>query len=186
MGVLPSKAFAKLSTRLVPDQNHREITRLLAAHLQKVAPPAVTVTVRDLHGGEPASVRQDSVAMRAAARAYADAFGTAPVFMREGGSIPVVSSFQRHLGIETILMGFGLPDDRLHSPNEKLDLLMFRRGMETSARFMAYLRGAAGCLVVADGTRAETLAAARDFELEEKPPVATSWQSLNHLKSKCA
>ena len=140
--VLPSKAFAKLSTRLVPDQNHKEITRLMEAQLQKIAPPSVTVQVRDLHGGEPASVRQDSVAMRAAVRAYAEAFGTTPVFMREGGSIPVVTTFQRYLGIDTILMGFGLPDDRLHSPNEKLDLLMFRRGMETSARFMAYLREA--------------------------------------------
>jgi len=137
--VLPSKAFAKVSMRLVPDQEPAEITQLIRDYLTEIAPPAVTVKVRDLHGGEGAIVRRDSPAMKAAFRAYAGAFGKEPVFVRAGGSIPVVATFQKVLGIETILMGFGLPDDRLHSPNEKFHLPNFYRGIETSVRFMSLL-----------------------------------------------
>jgi acetylornithine deacetylase/succinyl-diaminopimelate desuccinylase-like protein len=92
--------------------------------------------VRDLHGGEGAIVRRDSPAMQAASQAYAEVFGREPVFIREGGSIPVVALFQQVLDIDTVLMGFGLPDDRLHSPNEKFHLPNFYRGIETSIRFM--------------------------------------------------
>jgi acetylornithine deacetylase/succinyl-diaminopimelate desuccinylase-like protein len=137
--VLPSKAFAKISMRLVPDQESGEIMRLIRDYLAEIAPPAVDVEVRDLHGGEAAIVRRDSPAMVAACRAYAEAFGKEPVFVREGGSIPVVAKFQRVLGVETILMGFGLPDDRLHSPNEKFHLPNFYKGIETIIYFMHFL-----------------------------------------------
>jgi len=137
--VLPSKAFAKISMRLVPDQEPAEITQLIHNYLTEIAPPAVSVEVRDLHGGDGAIVRRDSPAMKAAFRAYAEAFGKEPVFFREGGSIPVVATFQKVLGIETILMGFGLPDDRLHSPNEKFHLPNFYKGIETVLHFMDFL-----------------------------------------------
>jgi acetylornithine deacetylase/succinyl-diaminopimelate desuccinylase-like protein len=140
--VLPSEAFAKISMRLVPDQDPKEIARLVRDYLMRIAPPAVTVEIRDLHGGDSAIVRRDSPAMRAAFRAYAETFGVEPVFMREGGSIPVVATFQKALGIETVLMGFGLPDDRLHSPNEKFHIPAFYKGIETVIRFLEGLRTA--------------------------------------------
>jgi acetylornithine deacetylase/succinyl-diaminopimelate desuccinylase-like protein len=138
--VLPSKAYAKISMRLVPDQDPERITRLITEHLRDVAPPTVTLEVRGLHGGEPAIVRRDSAAMQAAVDAYAAAFGREPVFTREGGSIPVVATFQHVLDIETILMGFGLPDDNLHAPNEKFYLPNFYKGIETAIRFYQNLR----------------------------------------------
>ncbi len=139
--VLPSKASAKISMRLVPDQEPAEICGLIRSYLTEIAPPTVQVQVRDLSGGEGAIVRRDSPAMQAAYRAYAESFGQEPVFVRLGGSIPVVATFQKVLGIETILMGFGLPDDRLHSPNEKFHLPNFYRGIETVLRFMEHLAG---------------------------------------------
>ncbi len=137
--VLPSKAFAKISMRLVPDQEPSEIARLIQDYLVQIAPSTVDVKVRALHGGEGAIVRRDSPAMRAAFGAYTKAFGREPVFVRTGGSIPVVATLSRILGIETILMGFGLPDDRLHSPNEKLHLPNFYRGIETVLHFVELL-----------------------------------------------
>ncbi|MBN1874776.1 MAG: dipeptidase [Anaerolineae bacterium] len=137
--VLPGRASAKISMRLVPDQEPQAITRLVEAYLQKIAPPTVQVEVKDLHGGEGAIVRRDSPAMQAAFRAYAATFGRDPIFIREGGSIPVVATFQKVLGIETILMGFGLPDDQLHAPNEKFHIPNFYKGIETVIRFMSGL-----------------------------------------------
>jgi acetylornithine deacetylase/succinyl-diaminopimelate desuccinylase-like protein len=137
--VLPSKAFAKISMRLVPDQEPAEIAQRIQTYLTEIAPPTVDVQVRALGSGEGAIVRRDSPAMQAAFQAYAKAFGREPVFVREGGSIPVVAMFQQILGIETILMGFGLPDDRLHSPNEKFHLHNFYRGIETALYFMEIL-----------------------------------------------
>jgi acetylornithine deacetylase/succinyl-diaminopimelate desuccinylase-like protein len=137
--VLPSKASAKISMRLVPDQEPAEISRLIRDYLAEIAPPTVQVQVRALGGGDGAIVRRDSPAMQAASRAYAESFGQEPIFVREGGSIPVVATFQKVLGVETILMGFGLPDDRLHSPNEKLHLPNFYQGIETVLRFMEHL-----------------------------------------------
>ena len=137
--VLPSQAFAKISMRLVPDQEPAEITQLISNHLTEIAPPAVSVEVRDLHGGDGAIVRRDSPAMKAAFRAFAEVFGKEPLFTREGGSIPIVATFQKVLGMETILMGFGLPDDRLHSPNEKFHLPNFYKGIETVLHFMDFL-----------------------------------------------
>jgi acetylornithine deacetylase/succinyl-diaminopimelate desuccinylase-like protein len=137
--VLPGKAHAKISMRLVPDQDPAEISRLIAEHLKAIAPPTVRVQVQELHQGKGAIVRRDSVWMQAACKAYAAAFGREPVFERGGGSIPVVATFQDVLGIETILMGFGLPDDNLHAPNEKFHLPNFYRGIETAIHFMDYL-----------------------------------------------
>jgi len=137
--VLPSKAYAKISMRLVPDQRPAEIARLIQQYLQAIAPPTVSVQVRDLHGGEGAIVSRDSPAMKAAFRAYAAGFGVEPVFVRTGGSIPVVATFQKELNIETILMGFGLPDDNLHAPNEKVHLPNLYRGIETVIHFYNYL-----------------------------------------------
>jgi acetylornithine deacetylase/succinyl-diaminopimelate desuccinylase-like protein len=139
--VLPSKAFAKISMRLVPDQEPARIAQLLRDYLAEIAPPTVDVEVRNLHSGAGAIVRRDSPAMQAASRAYAAAFGSEPAFTRAGGSIPVVATFQEVLGIETILMGFGLPDDRLHSPNEKFHLPNFRKGIKTILHFMHFLAG---------------------------------------------
>jgi len=134
--VLPAKAFAKISMRLVPDQKPGEISRLIAEYFRALAPATVTVEVRDLHGGEGAIVRRDSPEMAAAFRAYKAAFGREPILVREGGSIPVVAAFQKMLGIDTILMGFGLPDDNLHAPNEKLAVSNFHRGVQTSLHFL--------------------------------------------------
>ncbi|MFP4343447.1 MAG: dipeptidase [Anaerolineales bacterium] len=133
--VLPSKAHAKISMRLVPDQRPERISEVVTRHLESIAPAGVSVEVQDLHGGEGAIVDRDSPAMRAAVEAYTATFGRQPVFTREGGSIPVVAAFQRTLGIETILMGFGLPDDNLHAPNEKFHLPMFYRAIETAIHF---------------------------------------------------
>jgi acetylornithine deacetylase/succinyl-diaminopimelate desuccinylase-like protein len=137
--VLPGKAHAKISMRLVPDQDPAEIARLVAEHLKTIAPPTVSVEVQDLHGGGAAVARRDSPAMQAAIEAYAAAFGREPIFMRSGGSISVVATFQEVLGIETILMGFGLPDDNLHAPNEKLHLPNFYKGIETVIHFLENL-----------------------------------------------
>ena len=137
--VLPGKAHAKISMRLVPDQDPAAISRLIAEHLKAIAPPTVRVQVQELHQGKGAIVRRDSVWMQAACKAYAAAFGREPVFERGGGSIPVVATFQDVLGIDTILMGFGLPDDNLHAPNEKFHLPNFYRGIETAIHFMDYL-----------------------------------------------
>ena len=137
--VLPSKVHAKLSMRLVPDQEPGEIGRLLQAYVAELAPPSVQVKVTVEHGA-PASITDFNIpAMKAAAQAYAAAFGKEPVFMREGGSIPVVSAFQTHLGLETVLMGFGLPGDQIHAPNERFYLPNFYRGIETSIHFLQNL-----------------------------------------------
>lgn len=134
--VLPSKASAKISMRLVPDQDHEEIGQLFRDCVTKVAPPQVQVKVKSLHGGRPAIVERNSPAIQAAAAALEKAFNRKPVFVREGGSIPVVSTFKRVLGVPTVLMGFGLSDDNLHSPNEKFYLPNFYRGIQASIYFL--------------------------------------------------
>jgi acetylornithine deacetylase/succinyl-diaminopimelate desuccinylase-like protein len=134
--VLPSKATAKISMRLVPDQDPDEIAELFRAHVTRVAPPQVQVSVRSMHGGKPAIVDRNRPEMRAAAAALERVFGRQPVFTREGGSIPVVTTFKNVLGVSTVLMGLGLPDDNLHSPNEKMYLPNFYRGIQASIHFM--------------------------------------------------
>lgn len=137
--VLPSKVHAKVSMRLVPDQDPEEIGRLLKAYIAELAPPSVQVEVT-VRRGAPASITDFNIpAMQTAAKAYAAAFGQEPVFMREGGSIPVVSEFQAQLGLETVLMGFGLPSDQIHAPNERFYLPNFYRGIETSIHFLQNL-----------------------------------------------
>lgn len=133
--VLPSQAHAKISMRLVANQRWKTIGDLFANHVKQLAPQEVSVEVKLLHGGEPSLVDPATPALGAAAAALTQVFGVAPVYTREGGSIPVVGVVDRLLGIPTILMGFGLPDDRLHSPNEKYSLDQFRRGIATSILF---------------------------------------------------
>jgi acetylornithine deacetylase/succinyl-diaminopimelate desuccinylase-like protein len=135
--VLPARASAKISCRLVADQDHFEIAELLQNHLKQIAPPYVKVETRRLHGGYGALINLDSQYMRAAARVLQQVFGNAPVFEREGGSIPVVATFQKVLGIDSIMLGFGLPDDNLHSPNERFYLPNFYRGIEAAIRYFA-------------------------------------------------
>ena len=138
--VLPAKAHAKISMRLVPDQDPQEIGELFRQYVTQIAPPTVKISMT--FEGAPASITNWKMpAMQAAIAAYRDVFGREPIFMREGGSIPVVGQFQAHLGIETVLMGFGLHDDRIHSPNERFYLPNFFRGIETAIRFLAYYGG---------------------------------------------
>ena len=135
--VIPSRALAKLSFRLVPDQDPQKVARLFSDHLARISPPAVKSTVRVLSSAKPAILKRDHPAMRAAAFAYRKGFGSSPVFLRSGGAIPVLSTFQDVLGIPTVLMGFGLPDDRIHAPNEKFHLPNFYNGITTSIWFLA-------------------------------------------------
>ncbi len=137
--VIPSQAHAKISCRLVPDQDPDEIGRILDRHLQAIAPPTVRVAVRALHKGVAFVAPIDLPEIGAAARAYEQSFGVAPLFMRHGGGIPIVNTFARTLNAPVVLMGFGLPDDNLHAPNEKLHLPNFYRGIVTSIAFMQEL-----------------------------------------------
>ena len=135
--VLPSTVHVKLSMRLVPNQDPADILAKFKAHVLAVAPPTVSIVFHQ-RGGAPASVcNLNHPAMKAAAAAFTAVFENPPVFMREGGSIPVVGQFQEYLGLETVLMGFGLPSDNLHAPNERFYLPNFYRGIETSIRFLA-------------------------------------------------
>jgi len=135
--VIPAKAVAKLSFRLVPDQNPREIEQLFREHIARITPSTVRSTIRTDFVAKPALVSRNHPAMRAAAAAYRAGFGTAPVFLRSGGTIPAVNIFQETLVIPTVLMGFALPDDRMHAPNEKFHLPSFFNGITTSIRFLA-------------------------------------------------
>jgi acetylornithine deacetylase/succinyl-diaminopimelate desuccinylase-like protein len=136
--VLPSKASAKISMRLVPNQQSDKITQLFTEHFQKIAPPYVKVKVSAHHGGEPVVTPTDSVAYRAAQKAISESFGKEPIPTRGGGSIPIVALFEKELGIKTVLMGFGLDSDNLHSPNEKYDLANYYKGIETIPLFHKY------------------------------------------------
>jgi acetylornithine deacetylase/succinyl-diaminopimelate desuccinylase-like protein len=134
--VLPSKASAKISCRLVPDQTPEEITDKLRRYFESNCPKTMSLQFKDLHGGHGAVVDIDSPAMRAAAEALEGVYGTKPLFTREGGSIPVVADFKRILGLDTVLMGFGLESDAIHSPNEQFGLDRFREGIQAAIRFM--------------------------------------------------
>ncbi len=133
--VLPAKATAKVSCRLVPDQDPKHIETLVREYVTAITPKSVTSEVRGLHDGMWAVVDTDSPYIDAAARAYQFGFGAEPVFMREGGSIPVVGTFQDALDTPVILMGYGLPDDNLHGPNEKFSLECFQKGIKTAIKF---------------------------------------------------
>lgn len=133
--VLPSKAFAKISARLVPNQSSQKITKLLLEHFKKIAPPGVDIQTFELHGGEPYMTPIDSKAYKAAEKAIEATFGKKPVPVRGGGSIPICSILEKELGIKIVFMGFGLDSDNLHSPNEKFDLANFYKGIETIPYF---------------------------------------------------
>ena len=136
--VLPSKAFAKISARLVPNQTTDKMTDLLISHLEKIAPANVTVKASLHHGGEPYMTPIDSKAYRAAAKAMETTFGKAPIPVRGGGSIPICALFEKELGIKIVFMGFGLDSDNLHSPNEKFNIENFYKGIETIPYFHKY------------------------------------------------
>lgn len=129
--IIPAKAHAKISMRLVPDQNHEKINRLFEEHFRKIAPAGVTVNVKSLHGGAAYVAPTDSPAYIAASMAYEKTFGKKPVPVRSGGSIPIIALFEQVLGIKSILMGFGLESDAIHSPNENFPLFNFYKGIET-------------------------------------------------------
>lgn len=137
--VLPARALAKVSCRLVPDQKPKEIEALIREYVAQITPETVRSEVRLLHDGMWAVVNTDSPYMQAAVEAYEFGFGKRPVYMREGGSIPVVGTFQSALNAPVILMGFGLPDDNLHAPNEKFTLECFTKGMKTAIKFYQVL-----------------------------------------------
>lgn len=137
--VLPSKAFAKISCRLVPNQDSLTITGLLIRHLESIAPAGVTVKASLHHGGEPYMTPIDSKEYRAAAKAIEATFGKAPIPVRGGGSIPICALFEKELGLKIIFLGFGLDSDNLHSPNEKFDLANFYKGIETIPYFHLYV-----------------------------------------------
>ncbi len=136
--VLPSKATAKISARLVPNQKSAVITEKLLDYFRKIAPPSVTVNAFEHHGGEPYMTPIDSTAYKAAAKAMETTFGKQPIPVRGGGSIPICALFEKELGIKIVFMGFGLDSDNLHSPNEKFNLANFYKGIETIPYFHQY------------------------------------------------
>lgn len=133
--VLPSKAFAKISMRLVPNQCNEEITELFTKHFNAIAPKSVKVKVTALHGGQPAVTPTDSAAFKAASAAFQEVWGKKPIPTRDGGSIPIVALFKDELGLDTVLMGFGLDSDAIHSPNEHYGVKNFLLGIETIVAF---------------------------------------------------
>jgi acetylornithine deacetylase/succinyl-diaminopimelate desuccinylase-like protein len=139
--VLPSKASAKISMRLVPNQKSSEITELFTKHFQSIAPKYVKVKVTAHHGGEPAVTPTQSPAFKAASEAFMDVWGKTPIPTRDGGSIPIVALFKRELGLDTVLMGFGLDSDAIHSPNEHYGVQNFTLGIETIVAFFKHFAG---------------------------------------------
>lgn len=136
--VIPSKASAKISMRLVPNQDYRKISRLFERHIKAIAPKSVRVKVKSLHGGMPYVAPTDMPAYRAAERAVRETFGRKPLPFYSGGSIPIISGFEQILGIKSLLLGFGLAQDAIHSPNENYGLDQFFRGIETIPLFYRY------------------------------------------------
>jgi acetylornithine deacetylase/succinyl-diaminopimelate desuccinylase-like protein len=136
--VIASKAFAKISMRLVPNQSPEKITKLFQSHFESIAPAGVKVVVNPHHGGEPVVTPIDSIAYQSAAKAYEQTFGKKPIPVRSGGSIPIIALFEQELGLKTIMMGFGLDSDAIHSPNEHYGLFNFYKGIETIPYFFHY------------------------------------------------
>lgn len=136
--VIASKAYAKISMRLVPDQNWKEITDLFQKHFESIAPKAVKVKVKPHHGGTAYVTPIDSLEYRAAEKAYEATFGKTPIPQRSGGSIPIVALFEKELKSKTILMGFGLDSDAIHSPNEHFGVWNYLKGIETIPQFFHY------------------------------------------------
>jgi acetylornithine deacetylase/succinyl-diaminopimelate desuccinylase-like protein len=136
--VLPSKAYAKISMRLVPNQRSHTITELFTRHFEAIAPKSVKVVVKPHHGGEPVVTPVDSVAYQAASKAFEEAWGKTPIPKREGGSIPIVALFEKELGLKSVLMGFGLDTDAIHSPNESYGIFNYIKGIETIPLFFKH------------------------------------------------
>lgn len=136
--VLPSKAYAKISMRLVPGQSSEKIMKLFEAHFKAIAPKSVKVKVSPHHGGEAAVTPTDSIAYKAASKAMEQTFGKTPIPLRTGGSIPIVTMFEKVLDTKTVLLGFGLDSDAIHSPNEKYGLFNYYKGIETIPYFYQY------------------------------------------------
>jgi acetylornithine deacetylase/succinyl-diaminopimelate desuccinylase-like protein len=134
--VIPAKALAKVSMRLVPGMTPAKSFALYKAYVEKIAPAGVDVEVRLIHSGDPCLVRVDNPYIQAATRALKEVWGKDTVFIRSGGSIPIVGDFDRHLGMPSVMMGFGLPDDNIHAPNEKFHLKNFELGIESVVRFL--------------------------------------------------
>jgi acetylornithine deacetylase/succinyl-diaminopimelate desuccinylase-like protein len=139
--VLPAKAMAKVSMRLVPNQDPERIESLFKEYVESVAPSSVSVTIKSLHGGRPWVASLDHPALVVAADAIEKGFGKRPIFQREGGSIPIVATFSEVLKVPSVLMGFGLPDENAHAPNEHFDLVNFYGGIKSSAYFLGELAG---------------------------------------------
>jgi acetylornithine deacetylase/succinyl-diaminopimelate desuccinylase-like protein len=154
--VIPARATAKLDFRLVPDQQSRAIEQLLRAHVARVTPPTVRSVVRVLATAAPALVNREHPALRAATFAYRRSFGVTPVLLRSGGTIPVTNTFQRVLGVPTVLMGFALPEDQIHAPNEKFRLAHFFKGIETCIWFLTAIGAMKG---MASGQNGRVLSA---------------------------
>lgn len=133
--VLPSKAFAKISCRLVPHQNHEKIAQMMIDHLRRIAPAGVQIEITSMHGGESYVCPIDLPAYKAAEKGYEEAFGKRPLAVRRGGSIPIIAVFEKELGIKSILMGFGLESDATHSPNENMPLDIMRKGIKAIIGF---------------------------------------------------
>ena len=141
--VIPAKATAKMSFRLVPDMHPKEVFAQYKSFVESLQPKGVELRVRLIHSGEPIVVQTNNPYIQAATRAMYQVFGKETVFIRSGGSIPIVGDFDRHLKIPTVMMGFGLPDDNLHAPNEKFHIANFHRGIESIILFFEEL-GRAG------------------------------------------
>ena len=139
--VLPSKASAKISMRLVPDQKPEQISKLFQKYLKKIAPKSVSIKINYIHGGEAAITPIDSPGVRTAAAAIEKGFGKKPLYQREGGSIPIVVQFRQLLGLDTVLLGFGLPDENAHAPDEFINLDNFFGGIRTVTHFYNELPG---------------------------------------------
>ena len=137
--VIPAEAKAKISLRLPPDVSSEEAFALFERRVHELAPPGVQITVRNIHGGESVLVPVDTAPMRAAAAALQEVYGREPVFLREGGSIPIAALFYTVLNVPVVMMGFGLPDDNLHAPNEKYSISQFYKGIRTVASFLQRL-----------------------------------------------
>jgi acetylornithine deacetylase/succinyl-diaminopimelate desuccinylase-like protein len=136
--VIPSKAYAKISMRLVPHQEPEEITQLFSDYFCSIAPDGVTVKVTPHHGGQPAVTPIDSAGYQAASKAMEKTFGKTPIPVRSGGSIPIIALFEEELGLKTVLLGFGLDSDAIHSPNEHYGLFNYYKGIETIPYFYHY------------------------------------------------
>ncbi len=136
--VIPSKAYAKISMRLVPNQNSDKITELFTSYFNKIAPPSVKVKVTPFHGGEPLVTPSNTPAYKAASKAMEITFGKKPIPERNGGSIPIVAMFKSELNLDSVLMGFGLDSDAIHSPNEHYGVFNFLKGIETIPYFYKY------------------------------------------------